>query len=104
VLRSSLIGSSCLSSRAIQFFEAASNTIGINNTALGRDANVSTGNLTNATALGAEAIVNDSNKVRGGNTLVTVIEGEVGSPPAPTATRRKAGSQTAEQGPRQSAN
>ncbi len=54
------------------------NTIGFNNTALGRDANVSAGNLTNATAIGAEAIVNDSNKVRVGNTLVTVIEGEVG--------------------------
>jgi len=35
-------------------------------------------NLTNATAIGAGAIVNASNKVRVGNTNVTVIEGQVG--------------------------
>jgi hypothetical protein len=38
---------------------------------------VSAGNLTNATALGAEAIVNASNKIRLGNDSVTVIEGKV---------------------------
>jgi len=39
---------------------------------------VSAGNLTNATAIGVQAKVNASNKVRLGNTLVTVIEGQVG--------------------------
>jgi hypothetical protein len=38
---------------------------------------VSAGNLTNATAIGNSAIVNASNKVRLGNTAVTVIEGQV---------------------------
>ena len=38
---------------------------------------MSAGNLTNATAIGYEAIVNASNKVRLGNTAVTVIEGQV---------------------------
>ena len=43
----------------------------------GADADVSAGNLTNATAIGNGAIVNASNKVRLGNTAVTVIEGQV---------------------------
>src|SRR5262249_16408669 len=47
------------------------------NTALGAGANVTSGNLTNATALGANAIVNASNKIRLGDTNVTVIEGQV---------------------------
>jgi Chaperone of endosialidase len=38
---------------------------------------VSTGNLTNATAIGFGAVVNNSNKIRLGNTAVTVIEGQV---------------------------
>ena len=38
---------------------------------------MSTGNLSNATAIGAAAVVNASNKVRLGNTSVTVIEGQV---------------------------
>ena len=38
---------------------------------------MSVGNLTNATAIGSGATVNASNKVRLGNTLVTVIEGQV---------------------------
>ena len=40
-------------------------------------ADVSTGNLNNATAIGNGAVVNASNKVRLGNGLVTVIEGQV---------------------------
>lgn len=55
-----------------------SNTTGYYNTALGIEADVSTGNLHNATAIGYEAIVNASNKVRIGDTNVTVIEGQVG--------------------------
>ena len=42
-----------------------------------RVADVSAGNLTNATAIGFEAIVDASNKIRLGNTAVTVIEGQV---------------------------
>ena len=38
---------------------------------------MSTGNLNNATAIGNGAVVNASNKVRLGNGLVTVIEGQV---------------------------
>jgi Chaperone of endosialidase len=53
------------------------NTTGSNNTAIGFAANVSAGNLTNATGIGLGAIVNASNKVRLGNTDVTVIEGQV---------------------------
>ncbi len=57
-----------------------SNTTGSNNTALGAFANVAPGldNLTNATAIGAGAVVNASNKIRLGNETVTVIEGLVG--------------------------
>jgi hypothetical protein len=53
------------------------NTTGSNNTAVGTGANVSVGNLTNATAIGSGAVVNASNKIRLGNTGVTVIEGQV---------------------------
>ena len=54
-----------------------SNTTGSQNTAIGKDADVSTGNLTNVTAIGFAAEVNASNKVRIGNSSVTVIEGQV---------------------------
>jgi len=56
---------------------SVSNTTDGNNTAIGTGADVSTGNLTNATAIGFDTIVNASNKVRLGNRAVTVIEGEV---------------------------
>jgi hypothetical protein len=52
-------------------------TAGSNNTAVGYGANVSTGSLFNATAIGNGAVVNASNKVRIGNSAVTVIEGQV---------------------------
>ncbi len=54
-----------------------SNTTGSNNTAIGFGADVSTGNLTNATAIGFGAIVDANNKIRLGNTAVTVIQGQV---------------------------
>ena len=54
-----------------------SNTTGNNNTAVGYNANVASGNLQNATAIGANATVDANNKVRIGNTLVTVIQGQV---------------------------
>ena len=50
---------------------------GNNNTGLGYDADVSTGTMNNATVIGANAIVNADNKVRIGNSSVTVIEGQV---------------------------
>ena len=53
------------------------NTTGTANTAIGSFSNVSAANLTNATALGYGAVVNASNKVRIGNSAVTVIEGQV---------------------------
>jgi len=53
------------------------NTTGSNNTALGFNADVSGGNLNNATVIGAGAVVNASNKIRLGDTQVTVIEGQV---------------------------
>ena len=53
------------------------NTTGIANTAIGISADVSTGNLSNATAIGAGAIVDASNKIRLGDDQVTVIEGKV---------------------------
>ncbi len=55
----------------------ASNTLGSGNTALGANADVSSNSLVNATALGFGATVNASNKVRIGNTSVTVVEGQV---------------------------
>ncbi len=54
-----------------------SNTTGSNNTGLGNSANVSIGNLTNATAIGSLVTVNASHKVRIGNVNVAVIEGHV---------------------------
>ncbi len=54
-----------------------SNTTGNNNTAIGFEADVTNGNLNNATAIGYLASVNDSNKVRIGNSAVTLIEGQV---------------------------
>ena len=55
----------------------AINTTGSRNTANGFGADVSFGNLINATAIGAKTVVNASNKIRLGNSLVTVIEGQV---------------------------
>jgi hypothetical protein len=54
-----------------------SNTTGSSNTALGYRADVSSGTLSNATAIGYNASVSTSNKVRIGNSSVTVIEGQV---------------------------
>jgi len=54
-----------------------SNVTGNSNTGIGFQADVSAGNLNNATAIGFAATVNASNKIRLGNTAVTVIEGQV---------------------------
>src|SRR5262249_56424756 len=53
------------------------NTTGDRNTAIGVGADVGAGDLTNATAIGAGAVVDASNKVRIGDSSVTVIEGQV---------------------------
>lgn len=53
------------------------NTTGSNNTGVGRLADVATFGLSNATAVGYNATVSASDKVRLGNTTVTVIEGQV---------------------------
>ncbi len=52
-------------------------TTGSNNTFLGAIADAAANNLTNATAIGYQASVDVSNKVRIGNTAVTVIGGQV---------------------------
>jgi trimeric autotransporter adhesin len=59
-------------------FSLASNTTGSNNMALGSYADVTAGDLNNATVIGAGALVDASNKVRIGNADVTSIGGEVG--------------------------
>lgn len=53
------------------------NTTGQANTGLGYNSNVSVGTLNYATAVGANALVNASNKVRIGSAAVTVVEGPV---------------------------
>jgi trimeric autotransporter adhesin len=53
------------------------NTTGSTTTCIGFNADVATAALTNATAVGASASVNASNKVRIGRTTVTVVEGQV---------------------------
>jgi hypothetical protein len=50
------------------------NSTGSNNSLIGKNADVASNNLTNATALGHNAIVNASNKIRLGDTNVTNIE------------------------------
>jgi hypothetical protein len=51
---------------------------GSNNTFVGAGSDVAAGIFTNATGIGANAIVDASNKIRLGDTSVTVIEGQVG--------------------------
>jgi trimeric autotransporter adhesin len=53
------------------------NVVGSANTAIGYQSGVSKDSLTNATAIGYMASVNASNKIRIGNSAVTVIEGQV---------------------------
>ena len=67
-------GSQCTSVGA---FSMTSNTTGIQNCCFGDSANVGSSGLTNAMALGFNSSVSASNKVRVGNTSVTVIEGQV---------------------------
>ena len=59
------------------YLAGGANTTGSYNTFLGAWSDASANNLTNATAIGSGVIVNASNKVRIGNSAVTVIEGQV---------------------------
>ena len=81
---------------AIGFETLHSNITGNGNTAIGSDANVSAGNLTNATAIGFTAVVNNNNKVRLGNTAVTVIEGQVAFSAVSDETRKETSSRSME--------
>ena len=66
------------SNNTVAGFNAASDfNLGSDNTIIGANADATRDGLTNATAIGAGAIVNASNKVRIGNSSVTVIEGQV---------------------------
>jgi len=62
---------------AIGTFSLFTNVTGNSNTAIGFGADVTSANLFNATAIGEGALVNASNKIRLGNSAVTVIEGQV---------------------------
>ena len=63
---------------AVGNFALRNNSAGSFNTAIGSGADLPFGSeLTNATAIGAGAIVDASNKIRLGNTEVEVIEGQV---------------------------
>jgi len=65
------------SNAALGYGALYDNTDGFGNTGIGQFANVSTGGLINATAIGNNTTVNASNKVRLGSSAVTVIEGQV---------------------------
>jgi trimeric autotransporter adhesin len=62
---------------AMGYLAMLSNVTGSDNVAIGAASNVFPGNLFNATVIGGGATVNASNKVRIGNSSVTVIEGQV---------------------------
>ncbi|HEV8271172.1 MAG TPA: tail fiber domain-containing protein [Chitinophagaceae bacterium] len=62
---------------AIGFHAAFNFNMGTDNTIVGANADADRAGLINATAIGAGAIVNASNKIRIGNAAVTVIEGQV---------------------------
>ncbi len=58
---------------AVGYGALTSNTTGKSNTALGVNANVAEGNLTNATAIGAGAVVTTNNEIMLGNSDVTKV-------------------------------
>ena len=62
---------------AVGYNAMYANTTGSFNTAIGDYATVGSANISNATAIGDHAWVNASNKIRLGNSAVTVIEGQV---------------------------
>lgn len=62
----------------VGYYTLINNITGDNNTIIGSFSDVSSGDLSNATALGYSTQVDASNKVRIGNTSVTSIGGQVG--------------------------
>ena len=62
---------------ALGYLAGRANTTGSKNTFLGSSTDATVNNLTNAAAIGYNARVDASNKVRIGNTAVTVIGGQV---------------------------
>jgi hypothetical protein len=83
-LENTAVGAGSLSSNTTgQFNTAVGANAGVNNatgslnTFVGNLANAASSNLQNATAIGSEATVDASDKVRIGDTSVTVIEGQV---------------------------
>jgi hypothetical protein len=78
------VGQNSLSNNSSGSFNTAlgqmalnNNVTGSQNTALGQGANVQLTNQSNSTAIGFGAVSNSSNKIRIGNSAVTVIEGQV---------------------------
>ena len=67
----------CGSNTAIGVQALYTNYSGLGNTGLGNSADVGSINQSFSTAVGYNAIVSTGNKVRVGNTAVTVIEGQV---------------------------
>ena len=65
------------SNTAIGYSAGDANYTGYDNTFVGAGSDVAIDGLTNATAIGVDAVVDNSNKVRIGNGTVTVIEGQV---------------------------
>lgn len=81
---STAIGTSALYGNTTGLYQTAlgynagyTNTTGSSNTFVGNAADANAGTYSNATAIGNGSTVNASNKVRIGNTNVTVIEGQV---------------------------
>ncbi len=90
------LGHSALSNNTMGFRNTAigestlsTNIIGAYNTAIGWNAGVALVDLTNATAIGANAIVDQPNKIRLGDFFVTVIEGQVGFTSSSDATKKE---------------
>lgn len=74
---SGLLNNSGAQNTFLGYFAGDTNTGGQGITTVGYNSDVSLPNLTNATAIGSGAIVDADNKVRIGNTAVTVIQGQV---------------------------
>ncbi len=72
-----LVNTTGINNTAIGYRALHINTTGSQNTAIGNNANTSSEALINATAIGSNTTVNASNKIRLGNSSVTVIEGNV---------------------------
>jgi trimeric autotransporter adhesin len=68
------VSTSGSSNTALGYLAGQAITSGSNNTLIGTSSEVSTGTLTNATAIGNGAVVDASNKIRLGNTSVTLVE------------------------------